>query len=195
MGQSKADIIGKAIEDLDTPALLLDAAASQRNIQRMAEFFRQRKCQLRPHFKNHKCTTLAHRQAQAGSLVGFTCAKVGEAEVLADCSIANEDEAINAARKLVNAGVQIAMITLAEEGVVYATPHDRGHVPAIAIDVIDSTGASDSLTATVVFGILNDFPIDESVRLGSSAAALTLACSDTVCDDLSLELLYDHLII
>ena len=104
-------------------------------------------------------------------------------------------DAITAARCLVNAGVKIAMITLAEEGVVYATANASGHIPSMATEVIDSTGASDSLTATVVFGLLNDFPIDESVRLGVSAAALTLACTETVCGDLSLELLYDHLVI
>jgi len=78
------DVISSRIEDLDTPALLLDGPASERNIRRMTEFFRGRKCQLRPHFKNHKCPALARRQWEAGSAVGFTCAKLGEAEVLAE---------------------------------------------------------------------------------------------------------------
>lgn len=77
------DLIGSPIEDLDTPALLLDGPASERNLRTIAEFFRDRTCRLRPHFKNHKCTALARRQWEAGSIVGFTCAKVGEAEVLA----------------------------------------------------------------------------------------------------------------
>jgi pseudouridine kinase len=47
----------------------------------------------------------------------------------------------------------------------------------------------------VVFGLLNDFPIDEAVRLGVSAATLTLQCKETVCPDLSLERLYDQLVI
>lgn len=76
--------IGLRIEDLDSPALLLDQEVSDRNLHRMAEFFRDRTCQLRPHFKNHKCTTLARRQLDVGSAVGVTCAKLGEAEVLAD---------------------------------------------------------------------------------------------------------------
>ncbi|MHB8903472.1 MAG: DSD1 family PLP-dependent enzyme [Thermoguttaceae bacterium] len=76
--------IGKSIDDLDTPALLLDRSASDRNLQKMADLFRGQKCQLRPHFKNHKCVTLARRQLAAGSAVGMTCAKLGEAEVLAD---------------------------------------------------------------------------------------------------------------
>jgi len=88
-------VIGRSIQDLDTPALLLDLKASDRNIRRMASYFADKKAKLRPHFKNHKCTTLARRQLEAGAVVGFTCAKVGEAEVLArhgfdDILIANQ---------------------------------------------------------------------------------------------------------
>ena len=120
---------------------------------------------------------------------------VAEAEVLCGKTIDDEDKAIAAARLLVNAGVKIVIITLAEEGVVYASARASGHIPAVATEIVDSTGASDALTATVVFGLLNNVPLDESVRLGASAAALTLACSDTVCADLSLDLLYDNLLI
>jgi pseudouridine kinase len=120
---------------------------------------------------------------------------VPEAVALTGITIQDEDDAITAARKLVNAGVEVAIITLAEEGVVYASANASGHVPAVATEIIDSTGASDALTATVVFGLLNDIPLDEAVRLGANAAALTLACSDTVCMDLSLDRLYDQLLI
>jgi D-serine deaminase-like pyridoxal phosphate-dependent protein len=73
---------------VDTPALLLDASALKANIQRMAAFFAQRPCKLRPHFKSHKCTTIAKLQMKAGA-VGITCAKLGEAEVVADAGIRN----------------------------------------------------------------------------------------------------------
>ena len=82
-----AGLIGSPLEDLDTPALLLDGPATDRNIRRMADFFQGRPGQLRPHFKNHKCATLARRQLEAGSAIGITCAKLGEAEVLADAGI------------------------------------------------------------------------------------------------------------
>jgi len=75
--------IGLALDELDTPTLLLDRAASDRNLAKMASFFRDRPSKLRPHFKNHKCVTLARRQIVAGA-VGITCAKLGEAEVLVD---------------------------------------------------------------------------------------------------------------
>jgi D-serine deaminase-like pyridoxal phosphate-dependent protein len=87
--------IGKRIEDLDTPALLLDWQACEGNLRRMASFFRGRNCRLRPHFKNHKCPELARRQVKMGNAVGMTCAKLGEAEVLAahgfsDVLVANQ---------------------------------------------------------------------------------------------------------
>ena len=78
------NLIGRPIHELDSPALLLDLAASDRNIAQLAQFFGDKHAQLRPHFKNHKCSTLARRQLDAGSAVGITCAKLGEAEILAD---------------------------------------------------------------------------------------------------------------
>jgi D-serine deaminase-like pyridoxal phosphate-dependent protein len=80
--------IGLPIEELDTPTLLLDRAASDRNLAKMAGFFANRPAKLRPHFKNNKCVTLAKRQMAAGA-VGMTCAKLGEAEVLVNHGIDN----------------------------------------------------------------------------------------------------------
>ena len=75
--------LGRSVTDLDTPTLLLDRAASDRNLKKMAAFFRDRPAKLRPHFKNHKCVTLAKRQLAAGA-IGITCAKLGEAEILVE---------------------------------------------------------------------------------------------------------------
>mgnify|MGYP002630433580 CR=1 FL=1 len=79
--------IGRPVNELDTPTLLLDRAASDHNLATMAAFFQDRPAKLRPHFKNHKCTTLAQRQLAAGSAVGITCAKLGEAEILVEHGI------------------------------------------------------------------------------------------------------------
>lgn len=81
------DVIGLPIDALDTPALLLELPALEKNLRTMADFFAGSAAQLRPHFKNHKCTTLARRQLEAGAAVGMTCAKLGEAEVLAEAGI------------------------------------------------------------------------------------------------------------
>jgi pseudouridine kinase len=119
----------------------------------------------------------------------------GEAQILSRSAIVTRVEAIEAAKKLVTAGVRIAIVTMGEHGVCYATAETSGHVPAIRTEIVDSTGVGDAMTAAVVFGLLNDFSIDEAIRLGASAASLTLQCRETVCPDLSLERLYDNLVI
>ncbi|MGA2821107.1 MAG: carbohydrate kinase family protein [Anaerolineales bacterium] len=120
-----------------------------------------------------------------------------EAEILLGEPIPPEDPAlaVMAARKLVAKGVHIALITLAEFGVAYATDVDHGHIPALRTQIIDPTGAGDALTAAVIFGLLNEMPLHESVRLGVSSASLTLRSHSTVASDLSLEKLYDQLVL
>ncbi|HEY1879652.1 MAG TPA: DSD1 family PLP-dependent enzyme [Caulobacteraceae bacterium] len=72
--------------DMATPALVVDLDALDRNIAAMAKFARKAKLNLRPHAKTHKSATLARRQIAAGA-VGVCCAKLGEAEALADAGI------------------------------------------------------------------------------------------------------------
>jgi D-serine deaminase-like pyridoxal phosphate-dependent protein len=74
----------RTVADIPTPALLVDMPAMERNIRRMAEFFAEGPCHLRPHFKAHKTPEIARRQLAAGSCTGLTCATVAEAEVAAD---------------------------------------------------------------------------------------------------------------
>ena len=99
--------IGLAKHELDTPALLVDLDVMERNLNRMAAYFRTVEANLRPHVKLHKATPiLAHRQLEAGG-VGVTCAKLAEAEVLAasgikDILIANQIVGARKIRRLVN---------------------------------------------------------------------------------------------
>jgi 3-hydroxy-D-aspartate aldolase len=67
---------------LDTPALLLDREALDRNIAAMAAHARAVGVALRPHAKTHKSLSVAERQIRAGAL-GICCATLGEAEVMA----------------------------------------------------------------------------------------------------------------
>jgi pseudouridine kinase len=121
-----------------------------------------------------------------------------EAEAATLCADSRQGEtppaALEAARHLVSLGVRIAIVSRAEFGVSYASASGSGNVPALQTEVLDPTGAGDALLATVVFAQLNDIPLDEAVRLGVTAAALTLRTQDTVVPDLSLERLYDELI-
>jgi pseudouridine kinase len=118
-----------------------------------------------------------------------------EAQALCGIEVVDRESALVAAQELVGLGVRTALVTLGATGLVYATSQESGHVPALTRDIIELTGAGDALTAAVIFGLLNDFAVSEAVRLGASAAALTLQSRETVSPDLSLERLYDQLVI
>ena len=119
----------------------------------------------------------------------------GEATILCNSEqgINTRRDASEAAKCLVSQGVEIAIITLGESGVCYATSETSGYVPSVRTHIIDPTGAGDALTAAVLFGLLNQMPIDDTVRLGVAAASLTLSYRGAVVPDLSLEKLYDQL--
>jgi len=68
---------------LNTPVLVLDRDALDRNIATMAALAKARGVTLRPHAKTHKSVAIGRRQIAAGA-VGLCCAKLGEAEVLAE---------------------------------------------------------------------------------------------------------------
>ena len=71
---------------IDTPALVLDLDAFEANVAVMAQLARNRGIALRPHAKTHKSVSVARSQLAAGA-VGQCCAKLGEAEILADAGI------------------------------------------------------------------------------------------------------------
>lgn len=108
-------------------------------------------------------------------------------------SVSDRGQALEAAKHLVSEGVDFAIVTLAEFGVTYATSETSGHIPAIRTKIVDPTGGGDALSAAVIFALLNQIPVDEAVRLGVSAASITLKQRGAVTPDLSLELLYDQL--
>jgi len=74
------------IEDLDTPALVVDLDKLELNISDMARFAAEQGIKLRPHIKTHKIPEIALMQLQAGA-AGITVAKLGEAEVMARAGI------------------------------------------------------------------------------------------------------------
>ncbi len=74
--------IGCTKDDLDTPALCIDLDVLDRNIRSMAATCASKGVQWRPHSKCHKSPIIANKEIAAGA-IGVTCAKLGEAEVMA----------------------------------------------------------------------------------------------------------------
>jgi len=165
----------RVVSEIPTPALVLDAAALDRNIARMAAFFADGSCRLRPHVKAHKTPEIARRQLAAGSCAGLTCATVGEAESVAelcdDLLIANEligaDKCERAAR---------LAVTLRDRA------GERARV-TVAVDSVEGLRALSAAAgvAGVTMGVLVDVnvgqnrcgvaPGDETLQLARQVAA------------------------
>lgn len=74
---------GKSIDEIETPALVVDLDIMEANMDKMMAFLREGSGGIRPHAKSHKVPQVALMQIEKGAL-GICCAKVGEAEAMAD---------------------------------------------------------------------------------------------------------------
>src|ERR1051325_11394903 len=73
--------IGMSLAEVDTPALIVDLDAFERNLKRLADRVAGRGVRLRPHAKTHKCPVVALKQVELGA-VGVCVQKVSEAEAM-----------------------------------------------------------------------------------------------------------------
>lgn len=104
--------IGQRVDAIDTPALVVDLDAMDRNIQRMADFARKHQVRWRPHAKLHKSAELALLQQRAGAQ-GVCVQKVAEAEALAaggvdDITITNQVIAMPKLHRVARLAAQLA---------------------------------------------------------------------------------------
>jgi D-serine deaminase-like pyridoxal phosphate-dependent protein len=120
------------IAALDTPALLVDLDVMDGNIARIAAACRARGVAWRPHVKAHKTPEIARRQIAAGA-IGVTCAKLGEAEVMADAGITD----LLIANQIVGPTKIARLIRLRERADPIVAIDDPAHVAALAAGAPD----------------------------------------------------------
>jgi pseudouridine kinase len=122
-----------------------------------------------------------------------------EVEAAALCQVDfygyDPDATLDLARLMVRMGVKNVAVTLSDFGLDYATSDETGYIPANYSEMVDSTGTGDAVTSAIIFGMINGLPALECMRLGAAAASLTLQTAETVVRDLSLDLLYNHLVV
>lgn len=127
--------IGASIADIETPALVIDLDAFDRNIAAMRDAVQGSGVRLRPHGKAHKCPDIALRQMAEGA-VGICCQKVSEAEVFVaagvpDVLVTNEVADLRKLRRLA------ALAATARVGICVDSP---SHVALLA-EATAGTGA------------------------------------------------------
>src|SRR5947209_7817235 len=74
------------LDDIPTPALLVDLDLFEKNLRAMADQCRWHRCGLRPHVKAHKCPEIAKKQIAAGA-VGVSVATLTEADAMVQSGV------------------------------------------------------------------------------------------------------------
>ena len=148
MPATLASLTGQGVEAIDTPALVIDLDAMERNLARMAAFARTHGMRLRPHAKMHKSAALAALQMQAGA-VGVCVQKTSEAEALAtagvtDLYISNEvidpaklQRVATLAQRLQAAGGRLAIAVDSLEGIARLAAAVEGRAAGAAQTLVD----------------------------------------------------------
>ena len=171
--------VGRAVADLETPALLIDLAVLDANIARLMATARKAGSRLRPHVKTHRMEEVAARLRQAGA-EGICCAKVGEAEAFADSGF----DDIFIANQVVGASRLIRLVELAARTRLAVGVDHAEHVRALGAPFASSD-------ATIDVAIEID---TGQCRTGvaTAEAAVALAQQTLRTDGLNLRGIYTH---
>ena len=123
MTQLAPAAVGMAIDEIDTPALVVDLAAYERNLARMAERLAGTDVRLRPHAKTHKSPIIGLDQVAHGA-IGVCCQKVGEAEVMVEGGVRD----VMVSNQVVGARKIARLAALARHARVSVCVDDAGNV-------------------------------------------------------------------
>ncbi|OFZ88395.1 MAG: alanine racemase [Betaproteobacteria bacterium RIFCSPLOWO2_12_FULL_62_58] len=118
--------IGMPLAEVDTPCLILDLDAFERNLDRLKESLAGKSVLLRPHAKSHKCPQIALRQIALGA-VGVCCQKVSEAQALVEGGVND----VLIANEVVGAPKLKHLAALAKQARVAVCADDAGNVAAL----------------------------------------------------------------
>ncbi len=167
-GASTCTAIGRPVDDIETPALVLDLAAATRNIAFMAERFGELPARLRPHIKAHKCAELARLQLEHGA-IGVTTATAAEAEAMAaagipDILVANEVVDTSAVDRLLDAALRARVKVAVDDPANLETLAHRAQARGTALGIV--------VEFDVGMGRGGTRRADEAVALGRAAADL-----------------------
>ncbi len=161
--------VGMTVDELDTPAMLLDLDRFEANAQRLSSAIAEGGKQWRPHSKGHKSPWIAQRQIEFGA-IGVTCAKVSEAEVMVDGGIpsvliANElvtrRKVERAARLLDRAEVMICADATFEVDLASSVATDLGVEIPMLVDInvgMDRTGVTPGQAALEIARAIHRAP-------------------------------------
>ncbi|MCY1166142.1 D-threonine aldolase [compost metagenome] len=168
------DLIGRPVNAIDTPALVVDLDAMDRNLATMARFAQRHKVRLRPHAKMHKSAEIAKLQIAAGA-VGVCVQKTSEAEAMVAGGVYNvfiSNEVISPFKLARVAALTRAV--LPHEGKIAICVDSIEGIRRLATSMNEARVASGVATAIDVFIEINVGQRRCGVEPGTAAVALAL---------------------
>ena len=106
------------------------------------------------------CQVMTPNETEAQALVGFP--------------VTDRPSAARAARILVGRGVQTAVIKLGAQGSCYATKEGEGHIPALAVEPVDSVAAGDAFNGALAASLAEGEKMVLAMRKATAAGALAV---------------------
>lgn len=152
------------MQSLPTPALVIDLAVVERNIERLATYADSHEIALRPHTKTHKSVRLGSLQMAAGA-VGLTVAKAGEAEVMGEAA-----DDLLVAYPTIDAARTRRLAHLAKHKTVRVAVDSKGAAEALALS---------ARSERVTLGVMVDLDVGFG-RTGLQTASEALALAQYV---------------
>ena len=161
--------VGRSIDEVDTPALILDLDKFEANCRRLIGTIQAGGKSWRPHSKGHKAPWIARRQLELGA-IGVTCAKVGEAEVMVEHGIpsilvANELAARSKLERVARLLDRAEVIVCADDPVHVALASEVGQAAGVEIPMLvdldigmERTGAVPGRPGLELARLIDDSP-------------------------------------
>ena len=92
-----------------------------------------------------------------------------------------------AANALLQTGLSQVFISMGQNGVYCANREQHVTVPPYQSEIVNTTGAGDSMMAAVVWGWLQNFPMEDCARAGMAAASICIESGGTISPQMSSE--------
>ena len=99
----------------------------------------------------------------------------------------SDENIIKLSKNLINLGVENVVVTCGARGVCLVNSSDAVFLDSIKTDIVNVTGAGDSLVSGILYGLHNNYSIIDSIKYGICAATITIQSKDTVSDALNKE--------
>lgn len=120
--------VGMAVDEVETPFLLVELDAFERNVRTMRDFVARKGVRLRAHAKTHKSADIARFQMEHGGACGVCCQKISEAEALVQGGVRD----VLVSNQVVSPGKIERLARLATQARVLVCVDDPGNVDDLA---------------------------------------------------------------